>query len=1116
MLKIYKASAGSGKTYTLAYEYIKMLLGVKNPITKEYRLATDPGRYRHRHIMAVTFSIKATDEMKQRIIHQLALLAGREPRCNDKSPYLGNLVKELHASPEAIAQAASDALSGILFDFNFFQVSTIDSFFQTILRTFAREADLAGNYEVDLDNHMAIAQGVHDLFDSLNTDPHSRQSQRITRWITSYLLSQLEKGKQVTLFNRNSLVHKSFLDFIEKISNDILAAHHDEMLHYLSDPERLSRFSGSLARLEEATMDNVRNLASRAIAIISSRGYDTGVPGPGKSVVFKVSHHLLGALREAAAKGEQMSGTTIASVAADTSAAFNKHLAALLTDHPDPELQGAVGETAVAILEARTSLRLMRNIMANLFVLGLLERVYHHIEKFRADTGTIFISDTNAMLRKIIGDDDAPFVYERIGSWIRHFLIDEFQDTSAMQWENLRPLVSEALATDDDSLIIGDEKQCIYRFRFSDPTLLTTGVASQFPDKAGIVGSDAGSNTNYRSSADIVAFNNRLFANLARKLGFADIYANVEQKIKNPSYRGCVTFRTIETADKEELQEKALGIMTAGIAAQLSQGYDPCDIAVLTRSTDEGAAVIAHLLEAVDAMEAFANIKIMSDDAMLIASAPAVRLIISVLRFITLPPDKTESSVTDRHGRTLRDVAALINRFEHLMSSGDTSPAEALRRAIADSEKGAPHPIEHPELRTSLDTFNLPSTVERIIHRYISPDMAAEQNMFISAFVDEVVDFSSRGTPDILSFLEWWDTKGFKATVSAPMEKNAIRVMTIHKSKGLEFKCVHIPFANWKMVHFKNLEWFVLSDADKEKFAGIDAADIPPMIPLLPSKNLMGTLFEDTYLRRLREQLLDELNVLYVALTRAVDQLTVICQCQPGKAGAESADPEQHTICGLLCQAIPQMSGGDNGTDDFGSFTRWGTPMPPVAEAATPPKAVDPVGKFHIEPYATSPRDDLWNRLDIDRLCDYSRAADRGTVLHDVLSHVTTPDTLPAAIRQCAYRGRLPREEADNVLTHLRGRLSNPKVAPWFNGFKKILRERELIDDRGALTRADRIVWTAQGTIDIIDYKFGQPRPEKHRAQIKAYMHTLSMLYPNLPVRGFIWYLRTDTIVPVN
>lgn len=1113
MLKIYKASAGSGKTYTLAYEYIKMLLGVKNRATGEYRLDTNPSALRHRHILAVTFSIKATDEMKQRIIHQLALLAGREPHCSQKSPYLEALVNDLHATPEAIATAASNALSKILFDFSFFQVSTIDSFFQTILRTFAREADIAGNYEVDLDNDMAIAQGVHDLFDSLNAEPHSPLSKRITEWITTYLLSQLDKGRQVTIFNRNSQVHKSFLDFIKNISNDIFAANYDEMIRYLAEPQRLSRFSQRLADLENATMDNVRTMASRALALIRKRGYDSGVPGPKKSITFKVNQRLLTALAEAAEKGEQMSGTTIATVAGNPSSAFNKHLADLLASNPDTELEAAVGEAATAILEARTSLAFFREIMANLFVLGLLERVYYHIEKFRADTGTIFIADTNAMLRKIIGDDDAPFVYERIGSWIRHFLIDEFQDTSSLQWENLRPLVGEALATDDDSLIIGDEKQCIYRFRFSDPTLLTTTVANQFPNKTRIIGADTGSNTNYRSSADVVAFNNRLFALLADHLGFSGIYANVEQKIKNTSHQGCVTFRTIETADKDELQDVSLRIMTSGIIDQIRQGFDPCDIAVLTRSVDEGAAAIAHLLEASKSEPELANIKIMSDDAMLVASAPAVRLIISVLRFIAMPDERSAGRAPGTDGRaTLRDIAALINRFEHLMSIADTDPSDALRQAILDAEQGNPHPIDHPELRTSLDTFNLPSTVERIIHRYISPQMAAEQNMFISAFVDEVIDFCSHGTPDIQSFLDWWDTKGIRTTVSAPMEKNAIRIMTIHKSKGLEFKCVHIPFANWKMVRFKNLEWFLLTEADKKTFPAVDSADIPPMIPLRPSKNLIGTIFEPTYLRRLGEQLLDELNVLYVALTRAVSQLSIISQV----AADNDTDPAQYTVNTLLSQTIPQIPGATRETDDFGPFTRWGTPAPPVAEEEPQPKAADPVGKFRIEPYSTSPRDDLWNRLDIDRQSDYSRAVDRGIVLHDVLSRVTTPDTLQGAIHQCAYRGRLPREEAANVFAHLSRRLQNPEVAPWFNGFRKLLRERSLIDASGALTRADRIVWTRHGTIDIIDYKFGQPRPAAHKAQLKAYISTISTIYPDMPVRGFIWYLSTDTIIPVN
>ena len=1122
MLTIYKASAGSGKTFTLAYEYIKMLLGVKDKDTGRYTLNRKM-RDRHRHILAVTFTNKATDEMKRRIVHELAVLGRIEPKWTKESPYEQMLCKDLGCNPEELREASASALRQLLFDFNFFQVSTIDSFFQTILRTFAREVDIAGNYEVDLDNDRAIGYGVRELFDTLQIDSHSPETHRLIHWITQYLLDELSGGRQIMLFNRQSKVHARFISFIKNISNDDFADHYDEMMDYLSEPSRLKLLTEQLASTEDAIRASTRQACRKALDTIQSRGYDPDPSQKGKSQELKVTSLLFKQLTDIAEKGEETGTRTSAAKAlADISTAYKKKLREALESAPDPSLEADITDACRAIIEGTARLKLYRKIRANVFVLGLLERVYFHINNYRNDNNTIFLSDTNTLLREIIGDEKdngAPFVYERVGVWINHYLIDEFQDTSRIQWENLSPLLHEGQSENDDSLIIGDEKQCIYRFRFSDPTLLQSGVGQAFPHSSRTKGNNPADNTNWRSSRDVVEFNNRLFGSLARITGFEEIYDNVAQNVspRHSDHRGYIRTTEIEAAGSDDaaLKETTLRLLTDDIARQLADGYKPCDITILTRFNQEAADVISHLMEAADTRSELAGLRIMSDDAMAIVSAPAVRLIISILRYIAMPQAEPETTAepTTRRRALQKEIGRMVNNFEHLVSCGADNN-EALQAAIIalnEKDKNIHAAVSaEEEVASTMACFNLPSLVEHIIGGYLSAEMRRDQNMYISAFVDSVTEFCSRGTSDIHAFLKWWDESGHRTKISAPFDERAIRIMTIHKSKGLEFKCVHIPFANWKMVSFKGLEWFETGG----QLPGIDPANVPPMIPLQPSSMLEGTQFEPFYRQRCREQLLDELNVLYVALTRASDELSIICR----KSTAEG-DPQ--TVNDLLRLGFDEIemvpSDPDELPDDIEGVTinTIGSPTHPQQSEKDSPTALEPDSASAMEPYTTLPRKDLWDNLELDRDEELSEARERGILLHDTLARISHAGDLDKAVDRMIYRGLMQRDEAEEIRKYLRRELSREEIAPWFEGYHKILKERDIVIDNKIVGRPDRVIWRADGHIDVVDYKFGAENPRKYARQVSIYMdHLRSMGHDN--IRGFIWYVDSGKITPVE
>ena len=354
MLAIYKASAGSGKTFTLAYEYIKMLLGVKDMESGRYSLNRSL-RDRHRHILAVTFTNKATDEMKGRIINELALLAGLEPGTKKKSDYLDRLCRELHCSPDDLRSAAASALRQLLFDFNFFQVSTIDSFFQIILRTFAREVDIAGNYEVDLDNDRAIGQGVRELFDSLAANSGSEETRRLVRWITQHLLGELAVGRQISLFNRQSMVHSRFLGFIKKLSNDDFSARYDDMTQYLSDPQKLQEFAKLIAESEKLQLESTRRACEAALQAIDDRGYATDKR-------LKINNNLLKQMQKVAVEGRFIgSAQTMQKTAGDILQAYGKPLREYLILNPDPDLESAILNACREAVDGEAKLTLYKN-----------------------------------------------------------------------------------------------------------------------------------------------------------------------------------------------------------------------------------------------------------------------------------------------------------------------------------------------------------------------------------------------------------------------------------------------------------------------------------------------------------------------------------------------------------------------------------------------------------------------------------------------------------------------------------------------------------------------------------------------------------------------------------
>ena len=1133
MLSVYRASAGSGKTYTLAYRYIRLLLGTEDPETGTPRLYK--GGDRHRSILAITFTNKATDEMKRRILHELAVLAGMEKGWEKPSPYLNRLTAFYHATPEQIARSAREALLHLLFDFNYFQVSTIDAFFQMILRTFAREAELTGNYELELDSKYAVRMGVDELLSSVNREADSPASHRVVKWISDYLLREMNEGRFSNLFDRSNNFYHVFVDFINDISDETFAYNYKPIMEYLSDPDRLTRFQAGLYRIIEDRRKEALQAVTSALEAKSRSACE-----------IAYNRYLYSALEKWQANaGAVAASSTVGKVADDIEEAYTaagkKQRAG---GNYDPALEGLTHTACLLVRSFDTETAILRETAKNLFVLGLLERVYTFISDYRSENNTLLLSDTNSLLHDIIGKDDTPFVYERVGVWFHNFLIDEFQDTSSLQWANLQPLLAQGLSFGHSSLIIGDEKQCIYRFRDSDPTLLGSEVSQQFGAfLAPPSDDDDKGNNNWRSSREVVQFNNRLFSTLARLCGFEEIYANVEQQIdpQRDAPHGYVKVQYAEVAKDDNPHEAALKILGDDIDRQLRSGYSPGRIAILTRWRSEATRCIEYLEKRQQESGGFCRpFRVISDDAMLLGASPAVRLIVSVLRFTDNSALKKADNISPEESKPRAAVATLANRFEYISSNG-IDPSQALTEALQwmEDENNNENEAATTNLNaeTADDTYHnldddeltgghasLSSLVDYIIEHYLRPSTRGDENMYISAFQDVVLDYSHRSGNDLHGFLSWWDINRTRLTVSAPEENDAIRVMTIHKSKGLEFDCVHIPFADWSLTSQRSYEWFIPSGL--EGYPQINAGDIPPLLPFKP-RDMEGTAYEPQYRTLMQEQRLDELNVMYVAFTRAVDELcvTFTAKASSSKDARKKSSKKKTMADDLSSGTVEMKSTGEllqtlssqATAEDTGWIYEMGLPTTARESKKEKLTALDPTEQIAMAPYKSHPRKDLWENTRLETLPELleGRPRERGLVLHDVMSHINTSGDLHGVIMRLVRQGRMRSCEAPEVESHLRHALDTVRDMGWFDGTRRVICEREIVLPSGKTRRPDRIVWTAEGTVDIIDYKFGEEDPTEYSAQVRRYMRLLRNLgYRS--VRGFIWYIDRHKIVTVE
>jgi ATP-dependent exoDNAse (exonuclease V) beta subunit len=1073
VLHIYKASAGSGKTHRLTGEYLRLLYGGEN---------------NYRHILAVTFTNKATDEMKSRIVKELHHLA-----TNQESGYLDDLMKEFEMDETSVRQKAKNLLETILHDYSAFSVSTIDRFFQQTVRAFTREIGLAGNYNIELDQTTLLNEAIDLLIAELDKP----ENKAIADWLLSMMKSQIGDNKSWN-------IRKILQDFGKQMFKENVRFLSEDELSTIQDKEKLESYRKKLEQIKREYINSAKAIGKEALAIMQRHGIAYDDMKFGRNSGFSIFSKL--------ANGELSKPSPRLVNAANNIDNWtkdgNSKASQIRVAYADG-LNDCLNRI-IALSEDDLFFNTANSILENFYALGILSDIEKRLRLLQQETDTLFLSDTTELLNHLISKNDSPFIYEKTGTRLLHFMIDEFQDTSPLQWNNFLPLVRESLASNHFNLIVGDVKQSIYRFRNGDWRLLEDQIDRDFqPAQINHHALDI----NWRSEQCIVEFNNSLFARIPQLLQdvynssseiddgsqfskyaqskIIDIYAQAYQSIpeKRKTAQGHVKMTFLHNEKDDDWKSESLERLPLEIESLQDQGFSLSQMAILVRSNKDAVLVAESLLNyKCEHADSKYRYDIISNEALLVANAQSVKAAIAILRHFQNPADET---------RRLMAMYELV-RFHRAMT-----PGEAL--AFCNDPANAEALDEMGARLTHISQLPLYESVEAFF-AMSSEAMNENENAFVQAFLDSVLKFSADASSDLNSFLEWWNEESQSLTLFSPEGQDAIRLITIHKSKGLEFDVVLMPFVDWEVDHSSGHAEFVWCMPDREPFNEL------AIVPVKYKKDMANTIFREDYLHEKLLSYIDNLNLLYVALTRPKQQL--ICYAPKGKDNiTRISDLIYRTVSEPMALSDSIKSDIDLKNYYFENENdrvfEYG--IPSKIESDNKPNSID---TCKIEEWRSIPFEGrLKLRLNSIGYFNDDGSRARGMLMHEIVSSIKTVSDLSGALQRRVMEGELTETEQKEVFEEITEMLSLPEVSDWYSGKYIVLNEMQTLDPEWGFSRPDRIMMDG-GKAIVVDYKFGEAEDPKYLRQVQHYVKLLQKMEFS-DVNGFIYYVKLRKIEQV-
>lgn len=1066
-LYVYRASAGSGKTFTLALEYMKLLIA--NPQV-------------YRHILAVTFTNKATGEMKERIMSQLYGVAHALASSKDYMDKLCDAFPRM--SSEEIRKRAGIALEMILHDYGHFRIQTIDAFFQTVLRGLAKELELSSDMEISLNGTKLLNDAVDLLIRQLK--PTSEQM----GWLVEYIEEHLDNDKSWKV-----------RDSIKKFAENILKEEYQERGANLrkqieeNNGASLIEYRKALQSIDKDIKQRVTALGNRFFEITEETHLGVDDFYKKKNGIFgffkKLQNGTFPDVSDRSAAGICMENTEKISASANLSAEHRNEIARMIREYCENYRKDR---------RVSNSCRLS---LARFHQLRLLDSIGKQLQEENSRENRFLLAQTTYLLSRMI-ENNTTFIFEKIGSEISHIFIDEFQDTSKLQWQCFRVLLHEVMAHGTRNLIVGDVKQSIYRWRNSDWNILNH-IENEFPagtiaryETADTGEHSQGSTTNYRSERRIIEFNNAFFeqardiiaASYSDKLGeriadFTKAYNEVKQNI--PEHKRDNGYAEIRLLQAEDFEDAAYNqLMETLRVLLLEKGVKPKDITILLRQ-NRYMPEIARLFN-----ERFKehNFSIISDEAYRLSSSVAVKIIIAAIRYLAMPEDRINLVLL---------LMLYLNETKKI--------ATPLQSLMELKEPTTLLPDGFIGKICRLREMPIYELIEQLIVLFELNSMQGEE-AFLYSFLDNVSQYLSSGMSDLSAFLQVWDDELSEKTIPAG-ETDSVRMMTIHKSKGLEFHTVIIPFCTWKLTgetHNVYREKLIWCKPELEPFNNLD------LLPIEFTSNMQDSIYEKDFNHEYLFQLVDNMNLLYVAFTRAKCNLFIV----------SNAEAKKDTMDELLKKMVDAMLLDGVVTDKEQEVLTYGEIVPSKEKEKKSDNPFTQIPTEKVQPFTS-----FDNRIPFRQSNNLTRflARDKeeeeqleykrlGELMHELLSKLETGNNLELELKKMQVQGLIGDEkECNNIRKLIERALSHPQAREWFSGRYKLFNECSILyrdGDEFSQCRPDRVMTEGKSAI-VVDFKFGKHRDE-YTAQIEKYKSILKeMGYED--VTGYIWYVYTNKIV---